>query len=178
MTGVQTCALPISEIGEQFRVCESYRALGNIYRSKGNIEKAIYHLEVAIGIASAFNWHDALFWIHYELAVLYRGEGRFDDAHAHIGRAKSHTADSAYLLGRAMEEQARIWYDQHKLEEARSAALHAVDVYGKIGAVKDVEECRSLLRKIDNNSVASGQPAFDCELVKISLCPARTDSSL
>jgi len=150
----------LPEKGEEFRFSESHRALGNIYRSKGDTEKAVHHFEVAIGVGSPFNWHETLFCLHYELATLLRGEGRFDDAHAHIGRAKSHAADSAYYLGRATELQAWIWYDQHKLEEARSEALHAADVYGTVGAVKDVEECKSLLRVIEkglNTPVASGQ---------------------
>jgi len=146
--------------GEQFRVCESHRALGNIYQSKGNTEKAIYHFEVAIGIASPFNWHDALFWIHYRLAGLFCGEGRFGDAHAYIEHAKSHTAGNAYSLGCVMEMQALVWYRQNRLEEARSEALHAADVYEKFGAAKDLEGCRRLLRRIDrglNTPVASGQ---------------------
>ena len=166
------------EKNEQFRVCESHRALANIYKSKGDTEKAIRHFEVALEIASPFDWHDILFCLHYELAGLLHDEGRFDDANAHIERAKSHTADSVYRLGLAMQEQARIWYDQHKLEDARSEALRAADIYGTVGALKDVEDCRSLLQKIESNSVASGRPTFDCELPKILLFPACVDSSL
>ena len=147
----------LPEEGEEFRVCEGHRVLGNIYQSKGDIEKAIHHFEVAIGIS---NSHDALFRLHYELGCLFWGEDRFDDAHAHIERAKSHTADSAYSLGNAMELQARVWYRQHRLEEARSEALRAADVYEKLGATEDVEDCRELLRDIENElntPVASGK---------------------
>ena len=50
------CAIDLlPEEGEQFRVCESHRALGQIYHSKGNTEKAIDHFEVAFGIASPFD---------------------------------------------------------------------------------------------------------------------------
>ena len=166
------------EKGDQFWVCKSHRVLGNIYTSKGDTEKAIHHFEVGIGIASAFNWHGSLFWLHYELARLLRIEGRFDDAHVHIEHAKSHTADSAYLLGHAIGSQALLWYNQHRFEEARSGALHAADIYEKVGAVRDVELCRGLLRMIESSSVASGQSGFDCELVRTLLFPARTDSSL
>ena len=150
----------LPEKGEEFRVCESHRALGHIYRSKGDTEKAVHHFEVAIGIASPFGWHEVLFWTHYELSVLFRNGGRFDDADAHTKRVKSHIAGNTYCLGRAMELQARVWYGQRRLEEARSEALRAADVYEKIGAAKDVEYCKNLLRDIEkglNTSVASGQ---------------------
>jgi tetratricopeptide (TPR) repeat protein len=47
---------------EQFTVCQGHRLLGNIYRSKGEAEKAIDHLEAALKIASYSNWQSALFW--------------------------------------------------------------------------------------------------------------------
>jgi len=59
-----------------------------------------------------------------------------------------------------MKRQAWVWYDQHRLKEAKSEALHVVDVYEKLGATKDVEDCRQLLRYIEkelNTPVASGQ---------------------
>jgi tetratricopeptide (TPR) repeat protein len=158
----------LPEEGEQYRVCRSHRTLGNIYQSKGDIEKAIHHFEVALGIASSFNWHDFLFWIHYELAKLFHNEGRLDDAHAHIERAKSHTVNSTQNLGNAMELQARVWYEQHRLEEAKSEALRAAQVYERLGAAKKVERCRKLLQDIEkepNTPVASGQSDVDCELL-------------
>jgi len=150
----------LPEEGEQHQVSESHRALANIYQSKGDIERAIHHFEVALGIASAFNWHDVLFWLHYELAGLFRDGDRFNDARAHIEHAKSHTANSAYRLGLATRRQAWVWYDQYRLEEAKSEALRAADVYEKIGAAKDVEDCRRLLRYIEeelSTPVVSGQ---------------------
>ena len=169
----------LPENGHQFKVCESHRALGNIYQSKGDTEKAVHHFEVAIGIASPFNWHGILFWLHHELAELFLTRGRFDDAHAHIEHAKSHTAGSAFFLGYATELQAWVWRDQHRLGEAKSEALRALDIYEKLGAAKDVEECRRLLRDIEkelNTLVASGQSDFDCELLKILHLPARVNS--
>jgi tetratricopeptide (TPR) repeat protein len=161
--------------GEQFRACECHRTLGSIYSSKGEIEKAVRHFELAIEIASPFGWHDALFWNHYALAALFLDEGRFDDAQAHIGHAKPHTVDSTLNLAHAMELQARVWYKQHKIEEAKSEVLRAVDVYKKLGAAKNMEDCRSLLRDIGrglSTAVASGQSDSDCELPKILLFPA------
>jgi tetratricopeptide (TPR) repeat protein len=134
---------------EQFLSCQGHRVLGDIHHSKGETEKAINHYETALGIAFSFNWHDQQFWIRYALAGLFRDQGRFGDAHAHIERAKSHAVNDAYNLGRAMELHAWIWYRQGRLEEAKSEALRAVDVYGRIGATKDVEDCRNLLQKIE-----------------------------
>jgi len=169
----------LPENGHQFKVCESHRALGNIYHSKGDTEKAIYHFKVAIGIASPFDWHGILFWLHYELAGLFLDERRSDDAHAHIEHAKSHTANSPYSLGGAVELQARVWRGQHRLGEAKSEALRAADIYEKLGAAKDLERCGRLLRDIEkelNTPVVSGQSDFDCEFLKILHFTVRINS--
>ena len=158
----------ITERGSQSLVCESHRVLGNIHRSKGDTEKALHQYEVALEIASSSNWHGGLFQIHHTLARLFHDEGRFDDAQAHIERAKLHTANSAHNLGCVMEMQAKVWYKQRRLEEAKSEALRASDVYEKLGATKDVEACRTLLRDIQEELdavVNSGQPDPNCELL-------------
>ena len=135
--------------GEQFSVCESYRALSSMCRNEGDTEKAIDHLNTALEIASSFNWDDQLFWIHCELARVLHHKGRFDDAHTHMENAKSHAANDTYRLGRAMEQQALFWYSQRRYEEARSAASHAADFFERLGAATRVEYCRALLRDID-----------------------------
>ena len=135
--------------GDQSRACQGYDLLGDICFSKGEIEKAIDHYKTALGIASSINWHEQQFWILYSLAQLFYGQGRFDDAHGHIELAKSHAINNSYFLGRAMEEQARFWYGEGRLEEAKSEVLCAVGAYEKVGAVKDVEDCRQLLKKIE-----------------------------
>jgi tetratricopeptide (TPR) repeat protein len=135
--------------GEQFSVCESYRALGDICRHKGETEKAIDHLNTALEIASPFNWDGQLFWIHYELARVFHRKGMFNDAHTHMENAKSHAANDAYRLGRAVEQQASFWYFRQRYEKARSAASHAADVFERLGATTRVEYCRALLRDID-----------------------------
>jgi tetratricopeptide (TPR) repeat protein len=134
---------------EQFEICQGHAALGNIYCSKDETEKAVNHYETALGIASSFNWDDEQFWIHFALAKLFRIQGRFDDVHTHIEQAKSHAANDAHDLGRAMELQARIWYEQGRLEEAKSETLGAANIYGKLGAAKDVKECQNLLQDIE-----------------------------
>ena len=164
-----------SKKDNQFDLCQSHRVLGHMYRAKGKTKKAIHHFEVALGIASPFNWHSQLFVAHFDLAGLFRDEGRFDDANSHIERAKPHTVGSAYYLGAAMDMQAKIWYKQHRLEEARSEALRAIDVYQRLGAAKDVEGCRRLLRNIEKKQ-GSPVASFNCELLLMMLFPARINS--
>jgi len=168
----------IPEKSHQTLVCKSHRILGNIYRSKGEREKAISHFEVALGIASSLNSHDLSFWIHYVMAILFCDEDRFDDAHAHVEQAKSHTVNDPYKMGRAMGLQAWVWYKQHRLEEARSEALRAVDVFEKLGAARAMENCRGLLRDIQNTTAASGQSNFTCELLRTVLRSTPVNSSI
>jgi len=158
----------ITERGSLSLVCESHRVLGNIHRSKGETEKAIHQYEVALEIASSSNWHGGLFQIHRTLARLFHDEGRPNDAQAQIEHAKLHTANSAHNLGCVMEIQARVWYMQHWLEEARSEALRASDVYEKLGATKDAEACRALFRDIQkelDTTVTFGKLDPNCELL-------------
>ena len=93
---------------EQFRVCQSHLALGGIYQSKGEIDKAIHHYEAIIGIATPFNWNDELFWAHYYLGRLFHDGCRFDDTQPHVERAKSYAANNEYHLDGVMEMQAVI----------------------------------------------------------------------
>ena len=134
----------------QFLACQCRRVLGKICHSKGETEKAIKHFEVALGIASSFSWHDEQFWILCSLAKLFRDQGNFDNARSHVEQAKSHTTNATYLLGRAMQLQADIWYQQRRVEEAKSEALRAIDVFEGIGATKDVGVTRKLLQRIED----------------------------
>jgi tetratricopeptide (TPR) repeat protein len=164
------------EKGEEYRVCGSHQILGVIYSWKGDTKKAIHHYEVALGIASPFGWDAALFWVHSLLADLFCDEDRFDEANTHMERAKSHTANSVYNSSLAMMIQARVWYEQDRLEEARSEALCAADVFEKLGAAKEVERCRTLLRNIQeelDTVVSSGRSESNCELIQkmlLSVC--------
>ena len=139
----------VSGGGEEFSVCECYRVLGNICRSKGETEKAIAHFETAIGIATTSNWHDQLFWAHHDLAELFSDRNEFDGAHAHIEQAKPHALNDPYRLGRAMEQDAVFWYRERNFEKARFEALRAADFYEKVGATNDVEGCWAILRDIE-----------------------------
>ena len=153
---------------DQLLACQCHEILGDISRCKGETEKAIEHFEVALGIASAFSWHDRQFWIHHSLVYLFADKDRFDDAQAHVERAKSHTAHTTYLLGRTADLQAWLWRKQGRHEEAKSEALRAADLYEKIGAMKDLEESRDFLMGIDaemNDLVASDELNLDSELM-------------
>ena len=139
----------LPEKGQEFILCQTHRWLGDIYHSKREREKALHHLEMALGIASAFRWHDQLLWINYNLARLFLSEARFDDANAHITKAKSYTVNRAYFLGRLMEMQAEIWRREGRLEDATSEALGALEIYENLGASKDASDCKDLLRNIE-----------------------------
>ena len=138
----------LSNQGGSLTACECYRTLGNIYRSKGETEKAITHFETALGIASPFSWHFQLFWIHYSLAGLIFGENKFDDAHAHVDHAKQHAyaINDTYSVGRAMELEAGFWFLQGKFGEGKSEALRAIALYEKVGVAKHIEKCRALVQ--------------------------------
>jgi tetratricopeptide (TPR) repeat protein len=164
---------------EQFAVCQGHRALGSIYRSKGEAEKAINHLEAALRVASSSKWRGELFWTHFSLAELFCDQIKFEEAHIHIEHAKSHAANDIYELGRAMELQIRVWYKQCKLEEARSEALRTISVFEEVGAVRDSERCRKHLRRIEEKMktlVISGELDFDGELLKTVPPPAPINS--
>ena len=90
--------------------CQLRQVIGQVHKSKGERRKAINRFETVLGIASPFDWHDILCWTHYFLAELSRDENEFDDAHAHIEQAKSHSVGEAYKLGRATHLQATVWY--------------------------------------------------------------------
>ena len=158
----------LSERGEQAHVCESHRVLGHVYRSKGDTEKAIHHLEAALEVASSFNWDDELFLVHHGLAGLFLEEGRFEDAQVHAERARLRASNHTYSLGRAMEVQAELWYKQDRVEGAKSEALRAVDVYEKLGATNDLKRCRGFLQRIEegmDKSVTPDQSADGGELL-------------
>ena len=135
---------------KQYLVCNCHRILGNICRSRGEPGKAIARHKTALRIASSFNWNHQLSWNHYYLAELFLGDNEFDEAQAHIEYAKSYAINNPYSLGRAMELQAWIWYEQWRFEEAKSEVWGAFDAFGKLGAMKEAERCRALLREIED----------------------------
>ena len=139
----------IQEKGQEYTLCQLHQVLGEICGSKGKKEKATHHFETALGIASPSNWHDMLFWTHHSLARLFLSEEEFDSADAHIDQAKRHTAHEPYKLGRAMQLQANIWCLQDRLEDAKSEASRALEIYEESGAAVDARICRELLQELD-----------------------------
>jgi tetratricopeptide (TPR) repeat protein len=139
----------LPEKGEEFLLCQSHDLLGGIYHSKGEKEKSIHHYEAAISIASPFNWQHDLFWTHWAMAQLFRGQGELNNANAYIKQAKSYTADDAYNLGRGMELQAKIWYRQCRLEEAKLETLDTLEIFERLGAANGAGRCRGFLQAIE-----------------------------
>ena len=135
--------------GEEFEDCQSLLTLGDIYRSKGKREKAVHHYQAVLGIASSFNLHTHLFWTHISLAELFLAEGTLSAAHAHVEQAKSHAFDDPYTLARAAFLQARISYRQLRLEDAISEGSRALKVFERVGALKEMEGCRTHLRRFE-----------------------------
>jgi len=158
----------LSEKVDGLLICKCHRALGAIRSSKGEVEKAINHLEAALRITSSLDWDSEQFWIYYCMAEVYSSQDRFGDAHVHIERAKSYTANDMYLLYRAIYFQANLCYKQNRLGEARSEALRAVDVCEKVGATTDLEICKKFIRGIEKEMEEQTTPResdFDGELL-------------
>ena len=163
----------LPEKGQEFQVCQSHRLLGLVYRSKGQKKKAIHHFELALTLASDFDLHHELFWIHYSLAWLFFNEGEFDDADANIERADLHATGRPYCLGLAMVMRVRILYRRRKLREAILEAWLAVGIFEKLGAEKDAEDCKGLIQKIERamkrRPDTSGEPSSGGELQRTVL---------
>ena len=63
-------------------------------------------------------------------------------------------------------------------EKARVEASHAAEIYEKLGAARDLEKCRKLLQRIDedlNNPVLSDELDVDGELLETLPLPARVN---
>jgi len=149
----------LPEQGEELRVCRCHRLLGNIYGAKGEREKAMDHFEAALAISSKFKWHTQSFRIHKHLAEFHLDEDEFDDAQIHIERSKSHAVEGTYDLGRVMMVQSSIWFRQGRLEDARSEALGALEIFEKLRAAEKVGYCRDFFHKIEE-ARTQGRPGF------------------
>ena len=150
------------EKGQDFLLCQLHRFLGAIYDEKGEEEKAADHLETALGIASQFNWRNELSSIHYFLALLHTDEP--DIANAHIEEAKLHAVGNPCGLGLAMNGQAWIWYKELRLEDARSEALRALEIFEELGAARCARDSKSILEVIEDameSGSTSGGPDSD-----------------
>jgi tetratricopeptide (TPR) repeat protein len=139
----------VPEKGQEFLLCDLLLTLGELDRSKGERKKALHHFETALKIASPFEWHTMLYWIHHRLVRLFSKEGELDNANVHIERCKFHAADNPFRLGRTMVQQAMVWHRQLKLEDAKSEALCALEIFEKLGAEEHVGLCQRTLQQIE-----------------------------
>ena len=139
----------LPEKGEEFWACRGHRVLGEIYQYKDKMKKAVHHFEAALRIASSLNAVGQLFWVNLALADVFCDQGKFEDAQAHLKRAKSHAINDAYLSARAMDQQALLWSRQRRFGDAKSEALRAIDAFEKLGAMTDVEGTTLFLHQIE-----------------------------
>jgi tetratricopeptide (TPR) repeat protein len=127
-----------------FIVYTCHWTLGEICSVKGNREKSVEHLEVALGIASSHNWHSEAFDVHYSLGSLFAREGMLDEASAYLEQAQPHVVNNTINLASAMLLQANILVRQHRIGEAKSQLLRAVEVLENIGATVEAAGFREL----------------------------------
>ena len=124
--------------GEQYRVHYCHRVLGITYQYKGETEKAVHHMEIALRIASALNQAGNLCWAHAILAQLFIDQGRLSDAQIHLEHAKTLAPDRTYLLACVSLQRATLWYRQDMFGEAKTEALVALGVFERLGISKTV----------------------------------------
>jgi tetratricopeptide (TPR) repeat protein len=164
--------------GEQFPIWQGHCVLGGVCHSKGKTEAAANHFNTAVRIATSSDWRSEQFSVLYSLAELFYDQGNFEGAHACVGCARPNT-NAPYYRGRAMELEARVWFKQGRLEEAKSEALGAVDVYGKLGAAEELEKSRATLQLIEaemERLTASGTLNSEIELLGMVLPSPPTHS--
>jgi len=135
---------------DQFDLCTCYTVLGQIHRSRGEMDTALTHFENALRIASSSDWQNQLSHIHHNLALLFSDQSKFCEANDHIEHAKPHTMHHNYNLGYTIYLQARIWYKECRFGEAKSEALDAVAIFEKLGAAEMVGKCENLLNDIED----------------------------
>ena len=141
---------------DQLHLCQCHRVLGDIHQSKGNTEKAIHHFETSLQIASPLGSSRPLCETHLFLAHLFTTEGRFDDAHTHIERARLRVGNDMLQQGRASYLNACLLCMESRNEEAKSEALCAIAVFEKLGATGFVEKARGILDGIDRDTRRDG----------------------
>jgi tetratricopeptide (TPR) repeat protein len=136
----------------------SQQVLGWVYQAKGEMEKAIQHYEIALKLASVRNQQGHLFGIRASMVKLFQNEGRPNDANAHIEQLKLYAGDNAYYVGIAMMMQAVTWFQQRRLEEAKSEVLGAIEIFEQAGVAKEAKQCKFLLQRIER--AMEGEPAL------------------
>ena len=159
----------LPEEGGEHLACQGHRLLGMVYGSNGDLEKAIHHSEISLGLATSLNVAHELFWTHHSLADLYSNEGRFDDAHTHLKHAKSHAVNDVYLLAQASWMEAWCFKEQQMLEGAKLEALSALRTFEKLGATAGAERTEELLEEINDMFQKEDNPDASGELFRNTL---------
>jgi len=144
----------------QSQLYDHHHTLGHISHRRGDTEAGIDHHMKALGIARSLKSQDSQIGILNCLVWLLLEEERFDDAQVHLEHLRLHVVNHPRDLGRAMVSQARIWYHQGKLEEARFELSQALGLYEKIGvSANRVGLIKGFLRKVEeeiNERAGSG----------------------
>ena len=141
----------ISERGQEHLLCRIHQVLGLTYQFKGEKEKAIQHLKAVLEIASSFNWAYILVRTYRFLAEVFYNEGELDEANAHIEQDKSYVIDEPHTLGWTMHQQARVWRQQGRIEDAKTEILHALEIFEELGIAGEVGRSRALLEAIERD---------------------------
>ena len=141
-------AMDLSKNRDKRKVGQCHRILGYIHQAKGNPEKAIYHFEASLRIASSSKSRSGLSESHLALTILYIEEDRLNDANNHIEHVKSLTRNDLLRLGSTFYYGARVLYKQKRFEEGKSEALRADAIFEKLGATGLVETTQKLVEMI------------------------------
>ena len=142
--------------GQELQLCRSHLVLGRIYYSKEKKEKGVQHYKTALGIASRFKWNDELIRIHLSLAKLFLVEDEVHNTYTHIQEAKSCAVVNAYSLGRTFH--VRVLICRMHMFDATSEAPYLLDIYEKLGASRDTDRCRVLLRRTEGKAKSRDAP--------------------
>jgi len=130
------------------------RILATISVQMGNLSDAKEILESTLEVPLLLGDAHSRFWITYRLVEVYFGLGDLNGVCDQITSMKSlaQASHDQYLLGRAMELQAKVWLKTGRVAEARSEVLLALAAYGKAGNSRNQEKCGELLKCIEMES--------------------------
>ena len=145
----------LPEGSKQIIVHQCHFVLGTVYHRKGNHEKAIQNLEIALQIASSHNWHTEAFWTHHSLVFIFAEGRRFEDANSHLEGAKLHAVNNANNLAHVIVLQARILYEQRRFGEAKLEGLRAVEAFESVGATVSAELYRNFYDNAEMNELVA-----------------------
>jgi len=137
------------------------RILATISVQTGNLSDTKEILESTLEVPLLLGDAHSRFWITYHLAEVYFGLGDLNGVDNQITGMKSlaQISHDQYLLGRAMELQAKVWLKTGRFAEARLEVLLALAAYGEAGNSQNQEKCREPLKCIEMESSDSASRA-------------------